>query len=72
MEEYKFSEDFVEEVTEATGEAFESRFNNCKGLVEKLFFNLDLSGITMKVGLTLTAGMEVQPVPKVGSTIEVP
>ncbi|EHA8591599.1 hypothetical protein COCNU_scaffold088300G000010 [Cocos nucifera] len=72
MEEYKSSKDFIEEVIEATGEAFESGFNNCRGLVGKLFFNLDLSGVTMEADLNLAARVEPQPILEVGSTAEVP
>ncbi|EHA8586984.1 hypothetical protein COCNU_scaffold001259G000030 [Cocos nucifera] len=72
MDKYKFFKDFVEEVTEAMGEAFKSSFSSCKDLVEKLFSNLDLSGITMKADLILAIRMEVQPMPEVDSAMEEP
>ena len=69
IEEYKSSTDFVKEVTKATGEAFESGFNSCKGLVRKLFSNLDLGGVTMEAGLTLATGIEVQPTLEMGALV---
>ena len=57
---------------EATGKAFKSGFCSCKSLIEIFFSNLDLSDVTMEVGLALATGMEAQPVPTVDSTIEVP
>ncbi|KAG1348031.1 hypothetical protein COCNU_06G018600 [Cocos nucifera] len=70
MEEYKSSEGFAEEVTEALGEAFDSNFASCKSLVGKSFPSLDLSGITQEAGLTLASKMEAWLVLEVGSIKE--
>ncbi|EHA8589130.1 hypothetical protein COCNU_scaffold008160G000020 [Cocos nucifera] len=69
--EYKSSEDFIKEVTEASVEAFDSGFNSCKDLVEKLFSNLDLSGITEEAGLILASKMEARPTSEVDATAKI-
>ncbi|KAG1367721.1 hypothetical protein COCNU_14G001890 [Cocos nucifera] len=70
--EYKSSEDFIEEVTKALGEAFDSGVNSYKDLVEKYFFNLDLSSITQEAGLILASKMEARLTLEVGAAAEVP
>ncbi|EHA8588465.1 hypothetical protein COCNU_scaffold005347G000010 [Cocos nucifera] len=72
MEEYKSSKDFVEEVIEASGEAFDSDFASCKSLVGKLFFSLDLSSVTKEASLALAMEMKAQLAWEVESTVEVP
>ncbi|KAG1359420.1 hypothetical protein COCNU_08G008660 [Cocos nucifera] len=68
VEEFKAFEEFIEEVLEASEEAFESSFNGCKKLVGKLFSDLNLGGVTQEAILALVSRTEAQLAPKVGST----
>ncbi|EHA8589624.1 hypothetical protein COCNU_scaffold011549G000020 [Cocos nucifera] len=72
IEEYKSSKGFIEEVMEASGEAFNSGFSSCKCLIGKFFLDPDLSGITQEAGLTLALEIEAQPAPEIGSVVVVP
>ena len=53
------------------GEAFDSGFNSYKGLVGKLFSDLDLSGITQKADVVLASKANTQLASNAGSLVEV-
>ncbi|KAG1334316.1 hypothetical protein COCNU_03G004350 [Cocos nucifera] len=72
VEDYKSSEAFHEEVTEALGKAFDCGFNNYGSLVGKLFPNLDLSGVTQEIGLPLLSKTIAQPSLDVAPPVDVP
>ncbi|KAG1327576.1 hypothetical protein COCNU_01G015100 [Cocos nucifera] len=55
----------MEKIMEASEEAFDSSFSSCKGLVEKLFPDLNLSSIIQEAGLALASEVEAQLVPEV-------
>ncbi|KAG1363375.1 hypothetical protein COCNU_11G002020 [Cocos nucifera] len=59
VEDYNSLEAFQEEVAEASDEAFDYEFVNCKSLLKKLFSDLDLSNITQEMAIQLMSNTPI-------------